>query len=259
MRIFWLLLNASQALFTVVWSALWIPSALLTAMVTRNRKAGLWYARYLWSPGLLWAAVARLEVTGGERYTPGEACFFVANHRSWLDIPALFVALPRPVLFVAKRELARVPFLGRYIAAMGMVFIDRSHRQDSARSVGAATERLRQGWSVVSFPEGTRSRDDTVRPFKTATFAAAIEAGVPVVPIAIEGAGRVLPPEGWHPRPGPIRVLIGEPIATAGLDRAGRAGLAERAQAEVEALLSRLRESSPVPADAAVTTETAPR
>jgi 1-acyl-sn-glycerol-3-phosphate acyltransferase len=145
---------------------------------------------------------------------------------------------------VAKRELARVPFLGRYIAAMGMVFIDRSHRQDSARSVGAATARLREGWSVVSFPEGTRSRDDTVRPFKTATFAAAIEAGVPVVPIAIAGAGRVLPPVGWHPRPGPIRVLIGEPIATAGLDRAGRAGLAERAQAEVEALLARLGDSS---------------
>ena len=73
-------------------------------------------------------------------FCDGEACFFVANHRSWLDIPALFVALPRPVLFVAKRELSRVPFLGRYIAAMGMVFIDRSHRQDSARSVGAATD-----------------------------------------------------------------------------------------------------------------------
>jgi 1-acyl-sn-glycerol-3-phosphate acyltransferase len=243
MRIFWLLLNASQALFTVVWSALCIPSALLTAAVTRNRKAGLWYARYLWSPGLLWAAVAKLEVTGGERFGPGEACFFVANHRSWLDIPALFVALPRPVLFVAKRELARVPFLGRYIAAMGMVFIDRSHRQESARSVGAATARLREGWSVVSFPEGTRSRDDQVRPFKTATFAAAIEAGVPVVPIAIAGAGRVLPPEGWRPRPGRIRVLIGEPIATVGLDRAERAGLAERAQAEVEALLARLADS----------------
>jgi 1-acyl-sn-glycerol-3-phosphate acyltransferase len=244
MRIFWLLLNASQALFTVLWSAVWIPSALLTATVTRNRKAGLWFARYLWSPGLLWAALARLEVTGGERFAPGEACFFVANHRSWLDIPALFVALPRPVLFVAKRELARVPFMGRYIAAMGMVFIDRSHRQESARSVGAATERLRQGWSVVSFPEGTRSRDDRVRPFKTATFAAAIEAGVPVVPIAIAGAGRVLPPEGWHPRPGRIRVLIGEPISTVGLDRAERAGLAERAQAEVEALLARLRDSA---------------
>jgi len=122
-----------------------------------------------------------------------------------------------------------------------MVFIDRGHRQDSARSVGRATELLRQGWSVVSFPEGTRSRDLQVHAFKTATFAAAIEAGVPVVPVAIEGAGRALPSEGWHPRPGHIRVLFGEPIPTTGLARADRAALAERAEGEVRALLARLR------------------
>jgi 1-acyl-sn-glycerol-3-phosphate acyltransferase len=241
MRIFWLLINASQALFTVLWSAVWIPLALLTATVTRSRKAGLAFAHRIWSPGLLWAAMARLEVQGSERYTGGGPYFFVANHQSWLDIPALFVALRLPVLFVAKRELARVPFLGRYIATMGMVFIDRGHRQDSARSVGQATERLQEGWSVVSFPEGTRSRDGKVHAFKTATFAAAIEAGVPVVPVGIEGAGRVLPPEGWHPRPGPIRLLFGEPIPTSGLDRTQRSDLAEHAQWEVEALLAKLR------------------
>lgn len=238
MRILWPLINASQALFTVVWSALWIPTALLASLLTRDRRVGLAFARRVWSPGILWAAITRLEVEGGERFAGGGPCFFVANHQSWLDVPALFVALRRPVLFVAKRELARVPFLGRYIGAMGMVFIDRSHRQDSARSVGQATERLRQGWSVVSFPEGTRSRDLQVHSFKTATFAAAIEAGVPVVPVAIEGAGRALPPEGWHPRPGLIHVTFGEPIPTAGLDRAERAALAKRAEEAVRALLA---------------------
>lgn len=242
MRLLWPLINASQALFTVVWSALWIPLALLCALVARDRRVGLAFARRIWSPGILWAAITRLEAEGNERYAEGGGpCFFVANHQSWLDIPALFVTLHRPVLFVAKRELARVPFLGRYIGAMGMVFIDRGHRQDSARSVGQATERLRQGWSVVSFPEGTRSRDLAVHPFKTATFAAAIEAGVPVVPVAIEGSGRALPPEGWHPRPGRIRVLFGEPIPTVGLGRADRTALAERAEGEVRSLLARLR------------------
>jgi 1-acyl-sn-glycerol-3-phosphate acyltransferase len=241
MRLLWLLINASQALFAMGWSALWIPIALLASLVARDRRVGLAFARRVWSPGILRAAITSLEVEGSERFTAGGPCFFVANHQSWLDVPALFVALRRPVLFVAKRELARIPFLGRYIGGMGMVFIDRGHRQESARSVRQATDRLRRGWSVVSFPEGTRSRDLQVHPFKTATFAAAIEAGVPVVPVAIEGTGRALPPEGWHPRPGHIRVLFGEPIPTAGLDRADRAALARRAEEEVRTLLARLR------------------
>ncbi|HET9211342.1 MAG TPA: lysophospholipid acyltransferase family protein [Thermoanaerobaculia bacterium] len=238
MRILWPLINALQALFAMGWSALWIPIALLASLLARNRRVGLAFARRVWSPGILWAAITRLEVEGNERFAGGGPCFFVANHQSWLDVPALFVALRRPVLFVAKRELARIPFLGGYIGAMGMVFIDRSHRQDSARSVGQATERLRQGWSVVSFPEGTRSRDGQVHSFKTATFAAAIEAGVPVVPVVIEGTGRALPPEGWHPRPGLIRVVFGEPIPTAGLARSERTALAKRAEEAVRALLA---------------------
>jgi len=241
MRILWPLINLLQAFYAMAWTAVWVTVALTVSLVTRSRKAGLFLARHVWGPGCLRGGFARLTVEGCERVASGGPFFFVANHQSWMDVPALFAALPLPVLFVAKQELSRVPFLGRYVAAMGMVFIDRSHRQESARSVGQATGRLRQGWSVVSFPEGTRSRDGRVQRFKTATFAAAIEAGAPVVPVALEGPGEVLPPDGFRPRPGPIRVLIGEPIPTAGLDRSERAILAGRAQAEVEALLAGMR------------------
>ena len=241
MRILWPLINLLQALYAMALTAVWVTIALAVSLVARSRRAGLFLARHVWAPGCLWGGFARLSVEGRARIATGGPFFFVANHQSWMDVPALFAALPLPVLFVAKQELARVPFMGRYIAAMGMVFIDRSHRQQSARSVGNATGRLRQGWSVVSFPEGTRSRDGKVQRFKTATFAAAIEAGAPVVPVALEGPGKVLPPDGFRPRPGTIRVLIGEPIPTAGLDRAERAALAERAQSEVESLLAQLR------------------
>jgi 1-acyl-sn-glycerol-3-phosphate acyltransferase len=241
MRILWPLINVFQAFYAMAWTAVWVTVALTVSLLTRSRGAGLFLARRVWGPGCLRGGFVRLTVEGRERVASGGPFFFVANHQSWMDVPALFAAIPLPVLFVAKQELSRVPFMGRYVAAMGMVFIDRGHRQKTARSVGQATGRLRQGWSVVSFPEGTRSRDGQVQRFKTATFAAAIEAGVPVVPVALDGPGKVLPPDGFHPRPGPIRVLIGEPIPTAGLDRSERATLAERAQAEVEALLVGMR------------------
>jgi 1-acyl-sn-glycerol-3-phosphate acyltransferase len=242
MRILWPLINILQALYAMALTAVWVPIALAVSMVTRSRRAGLFLARHVWGPGCLRGGFARLTVEGSERFAAGGGpFFFVANHQSWMDVPALFAALPLPVLFVAKQELSRIPFLGRYVAAMGMVFIDRGHRQESARSVGQATDRLRRGWSVVSFPEGTRSRDGRVQRFKTATFAAAIEAGAPVVPVALDGPGKVLPPDGFRPRPGPIRVLFGEPIPTTGLDRSQRAALAERAQAEVETLLAGMR------------------
>jgi 1-acyl-sn-glycerol-3-phosphate acyltransferase len=236
--------NLLQALLTGVWTAGWITAALIASALRGRPDPGLALARRVWAPGILRiGGNLKLRVEGRERLDPSRACFFAANHQSWVDIPALFVALPVPVLFLAKRELARVPFLGRFISAMGMVFVDRADRREAVRTVSQAVERLREGRSILSFPEGTRSPDGRVQRFKTATFAAAVEAGVPVVPVALEGAARVLPRSGFRPRPGLIRVAIGEPIPTAGLAREDRAELARRAQEAVEDLLARLREA----------------
>jgi 1-acyl-sn-glycerol-3-phosphate acyltransferase len=233
----WFLVNVLQAAYAVLWTALWVSVALVVSALTWRRGPALALARWVWAPGLfVWGG--RCEVVGRERVDFSRAHLFVANHQSWIDIPVLFAALPVPLLFMAKRELARVPFLGWYIRAMGMVFVERNARTAGAASVGHAAERLGRGWSVLSFPEGTRSRDGRVHPFKSGGFAAAIEAGVPVVPVAIEGAGRIIPPGGFRVRPGHVRVIIGEPLATAGLDRAARADLARRAEAAVTALLA---------------------
>ncbi len=235
----WAVVNALQAAYILLWSALWISVALVVTALTWRRGPALALARRVWAPGLLAIAVD-LEVVGGERLDPRRPHLFVANHQSWADIPALFVALPVPLLFMAKRELARVPFLGWYIQAMGMVFVERSARAAGAASVGLAAERLSHGWSVLSFPEGTRSRDGRVHTFKSAGFAAAIEAGVPVVPVALEGAGRIIPPDGgFRIRPGRVRVLVGEPIPTTGLARDDRAALARQAERAVAELLER--------------------
>ena len=193
-------------------------------------------ARHLWAPALFYGAGARLSVEGLERLPAGPA-FLVANHQSIIDVPVLFRALPVGLHFIVKRELRRVPFLGWYIAATGMIFVDRRAPADAMAEMRRAAALLRGGATVVSFPEGTRSRNGALAAFKSAAFSAAIEAGVPVVPVAIVGTRQVLPPDGFRVRPGPIRVMVGEPIPTRGLTGADRSRLAGAAREQVLELL----------------------
>jgi 1-acyl-sn-glycerol-3-phosphate acyltransferase len=241
----WLPVNAIQGLYTALFTAVGISIALAITLVVRRPGPALWIARRIWAPGLLRGAGARLSVTGLERLDLTRPALLVANHQSWIDIPALFRAVPGPLLFLAKSELAGVPFLGAYIRAMGMVFVDRSNVRRASRSVGRAAELLAQGCFLVSFPEGTRSRDGRPGPFRSGGFGAALETGSDVVPVALVGPAAVLPRDGFKVRPGRIEVRFGHPIPTADLAPGSRAALARRAEAAVRALLA--GETQPAP------------
>jgi 1-acyl-sn-glycerol-3-phosphate acyltransferase len=236
-RLAWALFNALQLLFTLLWTAGWICLALLVRVFTGGRHWPLRMASRCWAPGLLRGAGARLEVHGRERIDWSRPHVFVANHQSMIDICALFRALPVPVRFVLKQELARVPFVGWYARAMGMVFIERASARSSARRLHGAVDIVRGGASVCAFPEGTRSRDGRVAPFKGGAFQLAIEAGVSVVPVAIGGSGAVLPSAGFRVRPGAIVLRLGDPMPTHGLTLHDRNALAQQARAAVVALL----------------------
>ncbi len=227
-RLPWVGINAIQLLYTLLWSAGCISLALLVRALSRRPAPALALARRLWAPGLLLGAGARLTVRGRERLPDGPA-FFVANHQSMIDIPALFRALPADLHFMVKRELRHIPFLGWYIAATGMIFVDRRARGGAMAELRRAAARLGEGGSIVSFAEGTRSRDGAIGAFKSAAFLAAIEAGAPVVPVAIAGAREVLPPGGFRVRPGEIRVVVGDPLPTAGLTPEDRGRVAQEA------------------------------
>lgn len=233
----WKVFNALQLMFTLTWSAACILLALIARVLTRSPRLPLIWAGRLWSPGLLTGAGARLEIRGRENTDWTRPCIVVANHQSVIDICVLFRAVPVPLRFVLKRELKRMPFVGWYARAMGMVFIDRAAGRGAAASLAQARELLREGAALVAFPEGSRGRTGEPGRFKPGVFQAAIAAGVPVVPVAIEGAGKVLPPGGFRVRPGCIRATIGEPIPTKGLELKDRAALAEQAREEVTKLL----------------------
>lgn len=213
----WLLWNTVQAVFTALWSAFWISSALITrGVMLGNTRVALGMARWGWGPGLLWGAHAKLEVTGLDNIVPGRPCIVVANHTSMIDIAVVYAAVPINLRFVLKRELAKVPFIGWYAWGMGMVFVDRGNTERAIESLRRAADKIRSGASVVAFPEGTRSSDGSIKAFKKGVFVLAIEAGVDVIPVSIEGAERVLPRDGFRVRPGVIKVAIGPAIPARG-------------------------------------------
>ncbi|MEO0814337.1 MAG: lysophospholipid acyltransferase family protein, partial [Myxococcota bacterium] len=157
---------------------------------------------------------------------------YVMNHQSAADIPVSFIAIPVNLRFIAKAILRYVPWLGTYMLMTGMIFVDRGNRRKAMSSMQKAARRIREGCNIIAYAEGTRSRSGRVLPFKKGPFVLALEAGVPIVPCAIEGGQRVFPP-GLKIRPGTVRLKIGTPIPTADLSKRDRNALLEQVRSEV--------------------------
>ncbi len=141
-----------------------------------------------------------------------QAAIFVGNHTSLLDPPLIIATLPSHPVFMAKRELAYVPFLGWVIWLADFIFINRAHRGDAIKSLGLAAQRIHDGQSIAAFPEGTRSRTGELLPFKKGVFNLAWEAQVPMIPVAILGGRHILPADDWRVAPGPYHMRIGHPV-----------------------------------------------
>ena len=142
-------------------------------------------ARTMWAPFVLWSCGIKLVVKGLENIDPAQPYVLVSNHQSYLDIPVLFRAVTINLYFVAKKELKKIPFLGWYMMATGMIFIDRSNRAKSIASLQRAAKLIQKGKSVIMFPEGTRSKDGYLADFKKGPFMLARQAEVHVLPVGI--------------------------------------------------------------------------
>lgn len=212
-RLAWTAFNSLQLLFTLAWTAGCITLALLVRAVLRDARVPLRMAAWLWAPGLLGGAGAKVVVEGADRIDWSKPYVLVATHASIIDICALFRAVPVPLRFMLKQEMTRVWFVGWYAKAMGMCFIERDgNRASMVKSLRAATAIVNARHTLCIFPEGTRNRDGVVGPFKPGAFQVALGAGVQVVPVAMSGSGAILPPYSFRVRPGTIRVRFGAPI-----------------------------------------------
>jgi len=234
-RVLWfrLVVVLSTAFFSLL--------AVLGGLVRAPRGHYDWIHRN-WGRRVLAAAGVTVAIEGLEHAPPGKAQILVANHQSMLDIWALMATVPASLRFVAKEELARIPIFAAACRAAGHVFIDRGNAVKAAGAIRAAGDRMRrEGLTLVLFPEGTRSRDGSLGRFRRGAFALAIETGADLVPVAIEGGGRVLERGAKRVRPGTIRIRLAPPVPLAGLGAEDRDALVEDTRGTVAAMLEDLR------------------
>ena len=209
----------------------------------RNRRGGVYdWAGTDWARDVLRAAGTPVIAEGLEHIPRDRPLIYASNHSSMFDIWALFATLPGSVRFVAKRELFKIPLLGRAMLSAGHIPIDRAARKSAFEAYDEAARTIQRGTSsIVVFPEGTRSRTGDLLPFKNAPFGLAIAAQVPIVPVYVHHTFEILPKGAWRLRPRPIRLLAGPPIMTSGLRSEDRERLRDEVRAAMVALQSKAR------------------
>jgi 1-acyl-sn-glycerol-3-phosphate acyltransferase len=157
-------------------------------------------------------AGVRVEVEGRDRLDPKQTYIFMSNHVSNLDPPIVIPALPGRTSVLVKKEVFKVPILGRAMRMASLVPVDRSNREAAVNSIHRAAEVMGTGIHMAVFPEGTRSRDGMLLPLKKGPFYLAIETGLPIVPITVLGTYAMMPKGRFVIRPGTARVVFHEPI-----------------------------------------------
>lgn len=194
---------------TVILSVLSIPAAL----VDRSGRLYCAMAR-VWSRIFLALFGLRVVVRGAGHLSKSEHYIFAANHSSYTDIPAVFVAIPKDIRLVLRHTLTKIPIWGWSLWASPFLIIDRGNAVKAKRTLNAAVTKIKAGASVLLFPEGTRTHDGTLQAFKRGAFHLAYESGAKVVPVHIHGTFDVLNRFERLPRSNmTITVTIGKPLS----------------------------------------------
>ena len=194
-----------------------------------------------WARRMLWAARAKVTVDGLENL-PGGPAVYVANHQGYFDIPLVLGYLgsdTKPLL--AKKEIARIPLIRGWMRQLQCVFLDRENPRSAVASINAATEIVAAGYSMVVFPEGTRSKTGQVADFKPGAFKIAQKNKVPVVPFVIEGTAGLMERNHNRIHGGSVFMRVLPPLDTAGYTREDWRALPALCEGQVRQALEALR------------------
>ena len=211
----WSLWAMFAAAFLVVFFA---SPALLICYFTKEYG---WFKRLAMFGAGFWLKMCgvRVIMKGLENLKPDGTYLFVSNHRSYIDTAIVESKLGRHVGIIAKAELLKVPIWGYGMGFADLMAIDRSNPKRSVETMREAAKKIQEGLSVVVFAEGTRALPDELLPFKKGSFHLAIEAGVPIIPIAIKNSGNLMGKKTGVAQPGTVEAVLLPPINTAGLSR----------------------------------------
>lgn len=212
-------LNAVKTVWLFFWLIfytllLFIP-IITAAMLGKTGNLAFSITR-LWAMGVLAVTGTRTSVRGKENINPSRSCIIISNHQSHFDILAIVVRLGIQYRWIIKKEIRKVPLFGYALHASRNIFIDRSNRESAIRSINDGVDRLPPGVGVLFFAEGTRSPDGTIQEFKKGGFITAIEKGLPILPVTVNGSRKVLPKHSLVYHSGKIEVVAAKPIETTG-------------------------------------------
>jgi len=219
----WLVFAPVMVLLTALFAAI---AALLVAVASPRRVAQL--TGVPWARTLARLIPMRVRVEGREHLDPRRSYVLVSNHQSQSDVLVLYGWLGVDFKWVMKQELRRVPGIGVACDRLGHIFIDRSDHAAAVATLTAARERIINGTSVIFFPEGTRSRNGQLLPFKRGAFRMALDLGLPILPLTVAGTRDVLPAGTSDLLPGSVRLVIHPPVEVAGLAAGDCAALCEQ-------------------------------
>ncbi len=219
-------------LVTMVMSLAALGIGLFDPSGDRVHRLAVW-----WSKIMLFLSGVRVRVKGDRAFNPEGSYIFAANHQSIFDIPVLLVSLPVQFRWLAKESLFRIPLFGWAMKRAGYIPIDRSNPRSAYRSLLAAVEMVKQGKSIVIFPEGTRQETAQMGSFKKGGFLLALKSQSPILPVSIIGSAQVLTKNGFWITPGEIQVVLGQAIPTRGLQNQDAEALMQQVRRAIEANL----------------------
>jgi 1-acyl-sn-glycerol-3-phosphate acyltransferase len=229
--IFWT--SPGIAVFTSVMGSISLIISLFSSTGRMQHKV----AR-AWSRSLLWVAGVKVEVEGLDKIAPGGSYVFIANHRSYFDVPVILPHISAQFRFLANKNLFSVPFIGYHLKRAGNLPVDSSNPRDSLRTMSEAARVISErGISILLFPEGGRTAGE-LAPFKDGAAYIAIKAGVPIVPIGLIGMPKIMPLNSAIISPGHVKMRVGDPIPTLDLTLQDRTRLTQTAYQQVAELLA---------------------
>jgi 1-acyl-sn-glycerol-3-phosphate acyltransferase len=227
-----LYLIPSIAVYTIVLGT----ASLMGSLFERRGRFAHGCAR-TWSWLILATTGVSVDVRGLDRLNPARTYIFVSNHQSIYDIPVIFANLPYQLRIIAKESLGSFPFLGWHLRRSGHLLVDRK-RPDRAGILGRWRALVKDGLSLIIFPEGTRSADGRLAPFKAGSFLLAIEAKLPIVPVSVDGTRLVMHKGELTTRPGAVTLTLHPPVETEALDVSAARDLAEQVRGVVAGSVS---------------------
>jgi 1-acyl-sn-glycerol-3-phosphate acyltransferase len=190
-----------------------ILASIIIALSPLDRKGNLvHYIGKFWSLLNVYLSGTRMYIRGKERIEKGRSYIIMSNHQSLFDVWALIAKIPLQLRWIIRSGIKKIPLFGLALERMGHIYVDRKRLRDTSSGLSSAVQKIRGGVSIVIFPEGTRSKDGRLQKFHRGGAAIAIQSGVPILPVTVNGSRFVLPKGTLALVPGKIELIIGEPI-----------------------------------------------